>query len=335
MILVSLGAIYSIIVLGFVMPVLSPTGKHVMVSEDLGQMSRYSWLGKSVKEIIIALLSHPISVTKTILFDFRGANYLFLLLIFFIGFPLAALEFLLPGIADFSANLLSANPMPRSIFAYHSISLIPVLTVAAIYGTRRLARLLKKFTQKELSGLVFIGCFVGGYCLAPLPLPGARNYWAPIHFINLPNKTVDMIRPLIGEKDSVSAQSNVGAHFSQRKEIYRYPNKVGKVDTIVLRLESPTKNINNLTNNSSKNRKNLVAMLDAHLQMDRTDYINSIEQLLSDNKYGVLFWKDPWLVLSKNSTNQKPYKQIEEKLNQLKKEWKINYWLSEKRQIND
>jgi uncharacterized membrane protein len=321
--LVLLGTTYIGLVLGIIMPVLSPTGKHVMLEKGLGQMSRYSWLGNSVKGIVKALLFQPIYVIKTTLLEFGGTYYLILLFLLFLGFPLAAPEFLFPGLADLTANLLSANPMPRSIFAYHSISLMPVLTVAAIYGTHRISQLINKFSLKELAGLVFFACLIGGYCLAPLPLPGARNFWAPVNFINLPEKSINKILSLIGNRTSVSAQSNVGAHFSQRREIYRFPNKIGEVDTIVLRLESPTNNIHNYDNHLIKDRKYLTSMLDAHLEMDRIDYIASIEQLLSEKKYGVLLWKYPWLVFSKNTANRKPIKLIEQKLIQLKKEWTI------------
>lgn len=322
-ILVSLGAVYSIIVLGIIMPTLSPTDKHVMLTKGLGQISRYSWLGDSMKEIFKTLLFHPIYVIKTTMLDFGGASYLLLLLIFFLGFPLAAPEFLLPGLADFTANMLSANPMPRSIFAYHSVSFIPVLIVASVYGCDRISRRIKRFTAKELTGFALIACSIGGYCLAPLPLLGSRNAWAPIHFLNLPDPNIHTIRSSLGVEASVSAQGNIGAHFTQRQKIYRYPNRVGEVDAIVLRLESPTNNINNLTNHSIKDRKYITSMLDSHLQMDRTDYIASIEAILSEREYGVLLWNDPWLVLAQNTDNRKPYKEIKQKLNQLRKEWKV------------
>jgi uncharacterized membrane protein len=322
-ILVSFGMVYSILVLGVIMPALSPLGKHVMIGKGLGQISRYSWLGDSMKGIIKNVLFHPIFVIKTVVLEFGGASYLLLLFALFLGFPLAAPEFLFPGMADLAANLLSANPMPRSPFSYHSVSLIPVFIVAAIYGVRRIAVWNKKFSAKELAGFSFIACIIGGYFLSPLPLPGARNDWAPVHFINLPDNDLRLIQSLIGEKASVSAQSNVGSHLSQRKEIYRYPNRVGEVDVILLRLKSPTQNINNLPEHQSKDRKYITSILDAHLQMDRIDYIASIESILSQKKYGVLFWKDPWLVFSKNAANRKPVKLIEQKLNQLKKEWQI------------
>jgi len=321
--LITLGAIYSILVLGVVMPSLSPTGKHVMIGKGLGQVSRYSWLGDSLSEIFKTVLFHPIYVIKIVMMDMGGAKYLLVLLIIFLGFPLVAPEYLLPGLADMMANMLSANPMPRSLFSYHSISLIPVLTVAAVYGSERISHWSKRFSVKELAGFAVITSFILGYYFAPLPIPGARNFWKPVRFFNLPDPIVQTIRSEVGDKASISAQANVGAHFSQRKEIYRFPNKVGEVDAIVLRLESPTNNINNFPDQLITHRKYSISMLDNHLQMDRTEYIDTIEHLLSGSDYGVLFWNDPWLVFKRGPVDHEPRKQIELKLNQLRKEWQI------------
>jgi len=222
------------------------------------------------------------------------------------------------------ANMMSANPMPRSLYAYHSISLIPVLTVAAVYGSERISCWIKKFSVKELAGFAVITSFILGYYFAPLPIPGACNFWKPVRFINLPDPIVHTIRYTVGEKASVSAQNNVGSHFSQRKEIYRFPNKVGEVDAIVLRLESPTNNINNFPDQLKTHRKYSISMLDNHLQMDRTEYIDTIEHLLSGSEYGILYWNDPWLVFKRGATDHGSYKLVQKKLNQLRIEWQIN-----------
>jgi len=182
----------------------------------------------------------------------------------------------------------------------------------------------KKFSVKELAGFAVITSFVLGYYFAPLPIPGARNFWKPVRFINLPDPIVHTIHYAVGEEASVSAQNNVGAHFSQRKEIYRFPNKMGDVDAIVLRLESPTANINNFPDQLKNRRKYSINMLDSHLQMDRTEYIDTIERLLSGSEYGILYWNDPWLVFKRGLTNHGSYKQIKDKLNQLRIEWQIS-----------
>ena len=316
--LVLIGIMHSFIVLGVIMPALSPTGDHPMLA------GRYSWLGHSIGKIIGRLFTDPFSIIKVVMIDFKGIAYIVLLLAISCGFPVLAPEFLLPGLADLMVNMLSAVSMPRSLFAYHSVTLIPILTTAAIYGVKRLSLWQSRYTLTEIAGLAVIASFVGGYVFAPLPLPGAYNFWAPAHFLSRPDPRIQTIRSLVGENASVSAQANVGSHFSQRHEIYRYPNMVGQVDAIILRLESPTTNINNLPDQIKNNRKYLIGSLDSHLQMDRTEYIASIRSLLSDNKYGVLLWDDPWLVLAQGASSHGLEQKLEQKLNRLQKEWKID-----------
>ena len=316
--LMLIGIMHSLIVLGVIMPALSPTGDHPMLE------SRYSWLGHSMGEIIGRLFTDPFSIIKVVMIDYKGIMYILFLLAFFCGFPLLAPAFLLPGFADLAANMLSAVYMPRSLIGYHSVTLIPVLTTAAIYGVKRLSAHQARYTMTEIAGLAVIVSFVGGYVFTPLHLPGAYNFWAPAHFPSRPDPRVQMIRSLVGDNASVSAQANVGSHFSQRHEIYCYPNVVGQVDAIILRLESPTKNINNLPVELMENRRYYLQMLDSHLKMDRTKYIASIRTLLSDNKYGVLLWDDPWLVLAQGAAYHGLKEKIEQKLNRLEKEWKIS-----------
>ena len=64
-------------------------------------------------------------------------------------------------------------------------------------------------------------------------------------------------------------------------------------------------------------------MLDSHLQMDRTEYVASIEYLLSSKEYGILVWDDPWLVFGRDMANHGSLQKLEQKLNRLRKEWQI------------
>jgi uncharacterized membrane protein len=187
------------------------------------------------------------------------------LLLLFSGFFLLAPEFLIVGIADLAANLLSANPMPRSIFAYHSVCLIPIFTIATIYGVKRIP--FKKIRQPIviLPGLILSVNLIWGYLYAPLPLPGSFNYWAPRPFANWKDPKVAAIRSAIDENDSLSVQNNIAAHLSQREKLYLFPSKVGETDFIILRLESPTSNVNNIPEKYISRRKDILGTLDSHL----------------------------------------------------------------------
>jgi uncharacterized membrane protein len=316
-IFIMLGLIHSFLVIGFVMPEFSPTGNHLMLQSGTGQLSRYSWLGNSVPEVLQTLTTHPFSVIKIVLLNWGGGIYLAMLLLPLLGLPLAATSFLLPGAADLALNLLSANPMPRGVFAYHSVALAAVFTVAAIYGSRWFSHWVKRYSLTELASLALLSCFVVGYVLAPLPLPMALNVWQPISFAHWPDSAPERIRTTIGNSASVSAQANIGPHFSQRREIFVYPGKVGKVDVIILKLESPTTRL-------APSDKASLATLAHHLQMNQGDYLDSIGCLLSGKGYGVLLWDDPWLVMSRNIKSEaSQLQEIRLKIQQLQKLWLV------------
>lgn len=315
--LILIGLTHSTLVLAVVMPALSPTGQHVMLGSELGQLSRYGWLGHSVPEVVRTLLTKPFEVTKIVALDMGGAAYLASLLLPLLGLPLAAPGFLLPGVADLAANLFSANPMPKGIFSYHSAVLAAAFTVAAIYGSQRLSHWTRKFSMTELAGLALVGCFTAGYFLAPAPLPMSANFWQPVRFLRWPDLAPGKIGAMIGNSATVSVQANVGAHFSQRREIYFYPTHIGKVDVILLRLESPTARL-------SPSNPGVISTLAFHLQMNPADYLNSVDCLLSGNEYGVLFWDNPWLVMSRNASPHPALRQeIKGRIKVLQKQWQV------------
>jgi uncharacterized membrane protein len=323
LILIIIGMVHFFVVFEVVMPGLSPTAGHVMLSDGSTHLSRYSWLGNSFKEISYTIFAHPLFVIKATMLDNGGLRYLLLLLLLFLGFFLLAPEFLIIGIADLAANLLSTNPMPRSIFAYHSVCLIPIFIIATIYGVKRIP--FKKIRQPliKFAGLIFLVNLICGYFYAPLPLPGARNIWAPKRFSNWQDPKVAAIRSALDENHSVSVQNNIAAHFSQREKLYLFPNKVGKTDIIILRLESPTSRINNIPEKYISGRKYLLGALDSYLQMDRTEYISTIDKLLTGEQYGILIWNDPWLVLQKEVSSRNLLREVELKLNRLRNDWRV------------
>ncbi len=315
-ILVFLGTAHAALVLGVIMPAFSPSGSHLMLGSGHSQLSRYGWLGKSVGDIALNLPLHSWSIARKVLFDWGGWSYLALLLLPFLGFPLAAPAFLLPAMPDLVANLLSANPMPRSVFAYHSVILVPTFTIAAAYGVRRISLWWTWLSSAQVSGLALTASLILGYVMAPLPIPGAINFWAPRHFLHEPDPAVTEVRAAISSNASVSAQGNIGAYFSQRDEVYLYPHMIGRVDTLVLRLDSPTRNL-------LPKEPEVIASLASHLQMRPAEYLASIECLLSGKEYGVVLWCDPWLVLSRSGNNSAAVNEVRKKLGQLQKEWQV------------
>jgi len=251
-----------------------------------------------------------------------GLRYLFFLLSPFLFFPLLGLAYLLPSIADLAANMLSANPMPRNVIAYHSAALIPIFTVAGIYGIKKVTKWRKRFLLSGLTVLVLYVSAIMGYLHAPFPLPGASNIWAPAAFVNLPDPRVQEIRELVGKNTLISAQANVGAHFSQTRRIFKYPARIDEAEMIILQLKSPTLNIHNYPSEQKERRRFIIGMLDNHLQMDRNDFLSSVKELLTDDEFGIAYWDNPWLVLRRGANGKEVVPEIMARVSELWAQWR-------------
>ena len=307
------GVVFMALIVVVIMPSLSPTGKQIMLSEDMGQLSRYGWLGGSIPEIVKNFIDSPFYVLQRVFLDMGGLKYLSFLLLPFLFFPLAAPFFLLPAGGDLLVNLLSANPMPRGIVSYHSATIIPVFVVAAIYGSNKITWLSKRYSLLELSGFVLLVTLGLGYLFAPLPLPGSLNMWHAVNLITTHDSKENRVRDIVG-KGSLSVQANIGPHFTQRSVIYRFPQGVGEVDFIVLKLDSPTKRLLPL-------EQEAISTLAHHLQMDPAQYLYLVEELLNDERYGVLLWNSPWLVFGSNQPSIEMEDSISERIKELRKRW--------------
>ena len=319
-ILFLLGTAQTALVLGAIMPAFSPSGSHLMLSSGPDQLSRYGWLGHSVLEVAQTLVAHPTDVIGKVMVSFGGAVYFGQLLLPFLGLPLLGAVSLLPALPDLAANLLSSNAMPRSVLAYHSVILVPTLTIAAAYGARRVSLWWPWLSSAKISGLILTVSLILGYILAPLPVPGAINFWEPRHFLHAPDPTVAEVRAAINSNASVSAQGNIGAYFSQRDEIYLYPHMIGRVDTLVLRLDGPTSKL-------FPKEPEGIASLASHLQMRPAEYLASISCLLDGKRHYPVLWDDPWLVLKRGAANSTADPsldgRIRQKLQRLRVEWQV------------
>jgi len=310
--LVVLGCLHAAIVLGVVMPSLSPNGIHPLIS---GKVSRYSWLGSSLGAILGNILLHPLQFISTIITMPSMITYIMALTIPFLGMFLAAPFWLLPGIADLAANVLSAVPMPREFISYHSVTLVPILTVASIYGVRKFASRFAGNFAPRITLYVLCYTLVLGYLSSPFPFPGCLNYWKPTHLRFAPDPVLHKVRAVISDSASVSAQANVGTHFSQRKQVYLFPDRASTADTIVLWLDTPT-------DSHLPQDPGIIGTTAHHLQMNPEEYLAAIESLLRNHEFGVVLWEAPWLVLSRGAANGEENHAVQERLHQLHEAWK-------------
>lgn len=312
--LVLLGVTSFVLIVGVLMPMLNPTGELLMMSTGKGQLSRYGWLGNSAGEVFLRILSNPIGIIKKILVSMQGGDYLIALALPFMLFSFIEFWTLLPGLADLAANLLSANPMPRSVYAYHSASLVPIFMVSAMYGLQRCSKYFRKDLVFGITvSCIFISLFMGYSLSSFYPLPGVIISWAPQNVVPYNDPVLLEVKELVGTR-SVSVQANLGAHFSQRMDVYPFPSKIGQADMIILNLDSPT------TINQGFD-PGAVGTLAHHLQMNPQIYLDKVGELLNDKRYGVVLWKYPWLVLEKNAFHGKSLENIELRLQTLTVEW--------------
>ena len=295
-----------VLIVAVVMPSYSLTGQHPLFSDTVSsQFGRYSWLGGSPAEVIKSIIMQPLAVSQTVFVDMGGFQYFYNLLAPFLFLPVIALPWILPAIGDLVINLLSSVPLPRSEYSYHSVTLIPVLVVAAIHGSHKLTHTMRWFSPEKIALPILLMSLFLGYVHAPLPFYGSMNIWGPVNTITKHDEKAAIVRDFIGDA-SASVQSNIGAHFSQRSLIYRYPEKVGEADFVVLRLENPSK-------------RNL--LLPHMLLMEAPEYLDSVSGILESEKYGVVYWEDPWLLLRRDHKSNEYTGYVLLKIEQLRKAW--------------
>ena len=300
-----LGFMVFAIVVFWVMPSFTGTGHHVFFSDHDLRFGRYSWMGSSPLDAATRIITSPVAISRIVFTDMGGFDYLLKLLVPFLFLPVLALTWLLPALGDLVINLLSAVPLPRSIYSYHSITLIPLLTVAAIQGSNKLAQAEGWLARDRFAAYILLMSAFLGYIHAPFPFPGSKNIWDPVSTIASRDERVPYITEMTGG-GSLSVQANVGSHFSQRALLYRFPDKVGTADYIVLRLDNP----------SHRNR-----LLTHMLQMRADEYLELVRQLIIDNEYGVIYWDNPWLVLQLGKDSTENTSRILSRVESLRRSW--------------
>jgi len=265
----ALGAVATTVVFLAIMPALNVSGGHPILDAKAGdQLARYGWLQQPAPAILGTLTGLAIP----------GVSYLAVLLVTTGGTALLAPAFLAPGLADLAANLLSVNPMPRSLSAYHSMALVPVFVIAAAQGSVCLAKRGLPIRLGLAPTLVLL------YMFLPAPVPGSRNPWQVASLRLRPDPAVAEIRALLPADRSLSAQANIGSFFSQRLRVYRFPARLETADAVVLRLVMPFEPPTYAPFSNPYAPREMPAVFDA------------MEDVLQDPSFGVLYWERGWLV---------------------------------------
>jgi uncharacterized membrane protein len=281
--LAGFGLVAMAVVLFVIMPSLSVTGAHTMVSgaeeDPAGQLSRYRWMGTGVVEasgyFIEGILLQPVTIL-----------YLAVVLLGFVRFSFTGLLFLAPAVADLAANLLSANPMPRSLHSYHSAAVVPCMMAAAAHGYYR-ASLEQRKTFKVLVGLNLALAVI----YSPWPFVGVLDRWGlRDNLTTSPPEALSMAREALPPQVSVSAQGNLGAHLAKRREIYPFPAKLDSVDAVALHLDYPYRDFGVKVFGNP---------------YDGPEMLTALEGLLDDPGWGIVFFRDDYLILRRGASQDR------------------------------
>jgi len=287
--LVGIGVFYTFILFHYVFPRFSPTGAHIMMSAQNAAANRYHWLGGSLGEIVMHLLTSPLAILQKAFFGMGGFQYLiFLLLPYGLFLPLLGFDILLIGSADFAANTLSLLDLQRSMNSYHSVALIPIVLIAGMRGFRLFCRVVSpRISKQTAAAAAFASVLFFSLCLPHLL--GQSSFWQ-LNLIPAKDPKLAELQKRLPAQAVLSAQANIGSHFSQRQSIYIFPKNIPKADAVILRLEDPDGSLNENT-----------IRFGHYMLMQPNDYLSAIQCVLDSGIYRIGYFNPPWLLLLKTT----------------------------------
>jgi uncharacterized membrane protein len=275
--LAGFGLVATAVVLFVIMPALSPTGSQAMLSGAEGHHSLYGWMGTGGVEaagyFVEEILLQPVTVL-----------YLAVVLLGFVRFSFVGLLFLAPAIADLAANLLSANPMLRSLHSYHSAAVVPCMMAAAAHGYQRAS-----LDHRKLFKILVSLNLALAVVYSPWPFVGVLDRWGlRDNLTTSPPEALSMTREALPPEASVSAQGNLGAHLAKRREIYPFPAKLDSVDAVALHLDYPYRSFDIKVFGNP---------------YDGPEMLAALEGLLDDPGWGIVFFRDDYLILRRDASH--------------------------------
>jgi uncharacterized membrane protein len=216
---IALGIAWFVVAVCVIIPHFNPEGQ----SPYLGS---YSQVGAGPVGILKTALTDPMTIVRTL---FTREKLVYLRdLITPVGFIcLLGPQVLFLCLPTLGIILLSADPQVYTLEKFHYASpLVPVVVVAAVYGTAFLSRrLAAKWPAPGRKRLYFISGFV---LLCTLLYHGARgftplggNFALPV--VTEHDRLANRFVALVPQEAVVSAQSKLNPHLSQRETIYMFP----------------------------------------------------------------------------------------------------------------
>jgi uncharacterized membrane protein len=277
--------------------------------------SRYDGLGDSPGEIALYLLTHPLTVVQRYLLDTSRVRYLAVLLA-----PVAFLALLSPtalviGVPVIGLNLLSNNAVMYSGYAQYSVELTPIIVFAAIDGSDRARKVLTpaysqarlrlaawieqrqrlwqeyaSWLPRQTRALVLPSTLLLALTLTPLAtslaeqqrqafLPIGRNYVWPVATAH--TTLANEIIARIPASASVSAQSDLVPHLSNRRFVYLFPYRAVEADYVLLDVTS-----------------------NPYPLSDAAAYVQNVWQTLNSGLFKVVVAQDGYILLQRGTVQE-------------------------------
>jgi uncharacterized membrane protein len=234
--------------------------------------SRYSSLGNNVVQVVVNVLTHPVSMIKAHVLEASHSQYLRDLLAPAGYLPLLAPWILVLAAPTLALNLFSSNPGMYSGRFQYNAEIVPILlfatieaTVLIVWATRWLLMMMVSErhaipVQEEepaapshagwrhrvspaslvwvsVLGLVLCFMLVRLYVTTSAfngynPIPYSHGFLWP--HVTAHNRQAAHFLNEIPATASVITQTELGPHLSERQEIYLFPYAVGHADYILL-----------------------------------------------------------------------------------------------------
>ena len=279
-----------------IMPHFSPTGHPLLVS-------RYPQLAKPTLFITNSLL-HPHGFLKQYIREPGHLAYLNVLFSPALYLPLLVPWVLFMALPSLAINLLSSNPqMYSGIFQYNA-EIVPVLIFATIealviiWWLVQIIMIRLRMHYRERYGrhdglglypwlparivhMVLLAGLLGGTLLSAIytdygfygQMPFSQGFhWPKVtNHLRLAQRFINIIPPTA----SLSAQSKLVPHVSQREHIYMFPYDDDQADYILLDVTSDTYPYN------------------------PSQYMHEVQRVLLGGKYGIVSAQDSYLLLKR------------------------------------
>ncbi|OGM04702.1 hypothetical protein A2715_01275 [Candidatus Woesebacteria bacterium RIFCSPHIGHO2_01_FULL_39_32] len=270
---------------------------------------RYSYLGDNVFKILINLITHPLSF-MAYLFTPEKTVYLVALLFPVIFLPVFSLEVLALSLPSVLINLLSSFSMMYYPFQYYYMApILAFIFLATIFSLYKIYK-----NKRILLGTVTFSLLVTTFTISFLASPAPYSLvssWREFK-VDEHAKRISRVKERIDSEASLSAQNNLGAHFSQRSLVYTFPLKAHESDFVFLDVNDPFE----ITRTFPRNRS-----FEFITQMFLSDYKKEIISMFEDPNYGVYYFSEDGYLLFKKGVlkdkNKDAQKMFEKQLEQI------------------